>query len=86
MVRIEISDSVWERYKLSWALIDIREHRDLVKMLEGDLLCASDSVIEDAERHLMDDTPEAYARREIGFMKEEQERRQRKQKTLEEFR
>ena len=46
LVKIEISDSVWEKYKLSWALMDIREHKDLVKMLEDDLLDKSNSVIE----------------------------------------
>ena len=86
LVKIEISDDVWERYKLSWALMDIREHKDLVKMLEDDLLEKSNSVIEDSERQLMDDkSPEALARREIGLMKEEIERGKQKQKSLDLF-
>ena len=85
MVKIEISDYVWERYKLSWAPMDVRDHKDLVKMLEDDLLCKSNLVIEDSEQHLMDDTPEAYARRVIGLNKEKESRRMRKQKLIDQF-
>ena len=65
--------------------MDVREHKDLVKKLEGNLLEKSNLVIEDAEQHLMDDKPEAYARREIGLSKEKTERKQRKQKTIDQF-
>jgi hypothetical protein len=85
LVRIEISDSVWERYKLSCALFGRREHQELVKMLEDDLFDKSNSVIDDGERQLLDDTPEAYGRREIGLMKEDMKRSKRKQKTLDQF-
>jgi hypothetical protein len=86
LVRIEISDSVWERYKLSWALFSRREHQELVKMLEYDLFDKSNSVIDDdGERQLLDDIPEAYGRREIGLMKEDMKRSKRKQKTLDQF-
>jgi hypothetical protein len=86
LVRIEISDSVWERYKLSWVLFGRREHQELVKMLEDDLFDKSNSVIDDdGERQLLDDIPEAYGRREIGLMKEDMKRSERKQKTLDQF-
>jgi hypothetical protein len=86
LAKIEISDYIWERYKLSWALMDVREHKDLVRMLECDLLDKSNLVIEDSERHLMDDeAPEALARREMGLIKEDLERSNLKQKTIDQF-
>jgi hypothetical protein len=70
LVQIYISDDVWEVYKKSWALMGIREHETLVRFLEDDLFERSMSVIDDAETHLLDDTPEAYVQREIGLVKE----------------
>jgi hypothetical protein len=71
LVRIEISDYVWERYKLYWALFGIREHQKLVNMLADDLLDRANSVIEDTKKELIDDeAPEALARREMGLNKE----------------
>ena len=42
----------------------------LVKFLEMELSENSISVIEDAEKQLLDDTPEAYVQREMGVEKE----------------
>lgn len=73
MVQIEIDDEVWELFKASWALMGIRTHDELVRMLEVEMWENSSIVLDDAEVHLMDDTPEAYVRREIGLERERKE-------------
>lgn len=73
LVSIWIDDEVWEVFKRSWALCDVRTHEKLVRMLEVELWENSISVLEDAEVNLVGETPEAYALREIG---REKERRQ----------
>jgi hypothetical protein len=70
MVRIEIDDEVWQVYKKSWALMGVRTEEKLIAFLNDDLWEKSLSVIEDSERQLIDDTPEAYVQREIGLEKE----------------
>jgi hypothetical protein len=70
MVQIEIDDEFGNCYKKSYALMGIREHEELIQILEDQLRRESVSVISDAEKHLIDDTPEAYVQREIGLMKE----------------
>ena len=70
MVWIEIDDEAWELYKKSWALFGVRTHEKLVKMLNIDVREDSIIVIEDSERQLMSDEPEALMRREIGLIKE----------------
>jgi hypothetical protein len=85
MVTIEIRDDVWKVYQQSWALMGIRGHKELVKMLEDDLFDKSKTVIEDAETHLIDDTPEAYFRREIGIIKEKAQEEHNKFKTIDQF-
>jgi hypothetical protein len=49
MVLIEIRGDAWEVYKRSWALMGIRSHDELVRILEDDIEEKSISVIEDAE-------------------------------------
>jgi hypothetical protein len=75
MVLIEIRGDAWEVYKRSWALMGIRSHEELVRILEDDIEEKSISVIEDAERQLIDDEPEAYVRREIGILKEKKDKK-----------
>ncbi len=75
MVTIEIDDEVWELYKKSWALLGVRAHYELVRILEIDMQERSSDAIEDAKNHLIDDTPEAYVQREIGLQKEREERK-----------
>jgi hypothetical protein len=70
MVRIEIDAEVWNVFKRSWALLGVRTDEELVRMLEDDLWEKSNNVLDDAETQLIDDTPEAYVRREIGLEKE----------------
>lgn len=74
MVKIEIADEAWDVYKRSWALMGIRTDEELVRIFEGDLRETSISVLENAETELIDDTPEAYVRREIGLEKERLEK------------
>ena len=75
MVRIEIDDEVWQVYKKSWALMGVRTEEKLVAFLEDDLREKSLSVIDDGERLLIGDTPEAYVQREIGLEKERSKQR-----------
>ncbi len=70
MAWIEIDDDAWNAYKGSWALLGIRAEEKLIDMLEDRLWRESINVIENAERELVDYTPEAYVRREIGLEKE----------------
>jgi hypothetical protein len=77
LVLIYVSDDVWEVYKKSWALMGIRDHEMLVRFLEDDIYERSLAVIDDAEKHLIDDTPEAYVQREIGLNKEQKEKTRR---------
>jgi len=48
----------------------VRTEEKLIAFLNDDLWEKSLSVIEDSERQLIDDTPEAYVQREIGLEKE----------------
>lgn len=75
MPLIWINDKVWDTYRKSWALMDVQNEATIRKFLEDDILQKSKIVIEDAETNLLGDNPEAYAKREIGLIKE----RQRKQ-------
>jgi len=56
----------------------VRSHEALVELLEEDLYEKSLSVIEDGERKLVDDTPEAYVQREIGVAKEKKKHKQKR--------
>jgi hypothetical protein len=85
VVFVPIPDNVWETFKQSWALFGVREHQRLVEMLVDDMLDKSIGVLEDSERHLVKDTPEAYAKREIGLLKEEQESNRFGQKTIDDY-
>jgi hypothetical protein len=57
-------------YKKSWALMGVRTEEKLIALLEDQLWEESLNVIEDSERQVIDDTPEAYVQREIGLEKE----------------
>jgi hypothetical protein len=70
MVRIKIDDEVWQVYKKPWALMGVRTEEKLIALLEDQLWEESLNVIEDSERQVIDDTPEAYVQREIGLEKE----------------
>jgi|WetSurSiteA1Bulk_404760.scaffolds.fasta_scaffold381443_1 hypothetical protein len=67
---IEVDDEVWLKYKKSWALMGVRNHDQLTEMLEEQISQESDSVIQEAEIELLDDTPEAYVQREMGLEKD----------------
>lgn len=67
---IEIDDQAWKLYKKSWALMGVKTHVKLVRMLNLYLEESSIVVLQDAERILVGNEPEAYMRREIGLMKE----------------
>jgi hypothetical protein len=67
MVRIEIDDEVWQVYKKSWALMEVRTDEKLIRILEDQIWRESISVIEAAEQEQVDDTPAAHAQREIGL-------------------
>ncbi len=44
------------KFKKSWALMDVRDHNKLVKMLEDTISRSSADVIKGAEEELLDDT------------------------------
>jgi len=69
LVWIEIDDEAWELYKKSWALMGVKTHAGLVRMLERYIRESSMDVLGDAENILVSDEPEALVRREIGLMK-----------------
>jgi hypothetical protein len=79
MVLIHIDDKVWEEYKSSWALLGVRIDEEVVKMLEDGLWEDSQDVLETSEEYLIDDTPEAYVRREIGLEKEKMKKQYRQE-------
>lgn len=66
---IEISDEVWELWTRSWALLGIKKHEKLVKMLEDQMREESINVLEDGETQLLDDVPEAVDQRQKGIFK-----------------
>jgi hypothetical protein len=53
----------------------IRTDEELIRMLEDQIWRELVLVIEAAEQELVDDTSEAYVRREIGLMKEADKRK-----------
>jgi hypothetical protein len=64
---IRIRDDVWNLYKKSCALFDIKGYDAVVRNLEEELLCISRGCLEDGKRRLVEDCPEAYMQREIGI-------------------
>lgn len=70
LVLIEIDDEVWEIYKKSMALLGVRTHEELVRMIEIQLWEESYGCIEDGKKQLMSDEPEALVLRAIGLMEE----------------
>ena len=70
MVRIEFDDEVWRLYRQSWALLGVRTNKQLIQLLEMQLMEESANVAEEAETVLIDDTPEAYVQRQIGLLKQ----------------
>jgi hypothetical protein len=70
MVTIEIDDDIWDAYRRSWALLGVRGHEELVRILEIGLWEESNDVLYDGEKHLLSDEPEALVRRAIGIEKE----------------
>ncbi len=70
MVWIQIDDEAWTLYKKSWALMDVKTHAGLVRMLERYMEESSKEVIDYAEHNLLSDEPEALFLREVGLMKE----------------
>jgi hypothetical protein len=79
LVLIPIPDEVWERVRLSWILSCVCNEQELVKMVAGDMLDKSNSVIEDASEH-----PENYGTNKMRMFKEEIEKL-RNQKKLKDF-
>jgi hypothetical protein len=61
-------------FKKSCASFGIKDYKDLVKELNASIKTNSEFIIGDAERQLIDDTPEAYVQREIGLEKERKKR------------
>jgi hypothetical protein len=55
--------------------MDVRGDDQIVKFLENELTENSISIIEDAEKQLLDDTPEAYVQREKGLEKERRKKK-----------
>lgn len=76
-MKIEIDDEVWNLYRKSWALLGVRDHYKLVKMLEDQMWEESSTSIESSRRQLIDDTPEAYVQREIGLEDERRDKTRR---------
>lgn len=64
-----------EPLQVSWALMGIRTDEKLIDILEQEIWRESLAVIAAAEEELIDDTPEAYVRREIGLEKERRNKR-----------
>ncbi len=69
MVKIEIKDRVWNVYKNTWALDDVTEHDEVVRMLEVEMLGISTEVIKDVERN-----PEANGLQEISLKDDRREK------------
>jgi hypothetical protein len=83
---VEISDYAWAMHKAGWALFGVKEEKHLIRELEEDIILHAKEVIEDSEKHLLDDkAPEALFRREIGILKEEAEKKKRTQKIIEDY-
>lgn len=53
MVAIEIRDEIWELYKKSWAVMDVKKHDQLVRMLEHYIRDSSLEVLNDAKKDLL---------------------------------
>jgi hypothetical protein len=69
MVIIDIDDEVWDVYRRSWALMEVRGYKELVRFLEIEMWEHSCDVLEHAEHQLLSDEPEAFVRRAIGIDK-----------------
>ena len=50
MVKIEINDRVCNIYKKIWAWDDVKDHDEVVEMLEVEMLGISTEIIKDVER------------------------------------
>jgi len=70
MVIIDIDDEIWEAVTCAWALLGIRGHDALVKFLENGLWEECNDMLDDGEKMLISDEPEALVRRAIGIEKE----------------
>jgi len=68
---IRIRDDVWNLYKRSCALFDIKGYGAVVRNLEEEMLHMSRGCLEDGKRQLLSDCPEAYMHREIGIREEQ---------------
>ena len=70
MVIIEIDDDVWDVISRAWALLGIRGYDNLVRFLVQGLWEEANDMLDDAEKQLMSDEPEALVRRAIYIEKE----------------
>jgi hypothetical protein len=68
---IRIRDDVWNLYKKSCAIFDIKGDYVVVKNLEEEMLDISFRCLEDGKRQLVCDCPEAYVQRELGLAEEQ---------------
>lgn len=53
MVAIEIKGEIWELFKKSWAVMGVKKHNQLVKMLERYIRESSLEVLIDAKKDLL---------------------------------
>jgi hypothetical protein len=72
MVIIEVDDDVWEAISRAWALLGIRGYDNVARFLEQGLWEEANDMLDDAEKQLMSDEPEALVRRAIGIEKEKE--------------
>ncbi len=72
MVVIEVDDDVWEAISRAWAILGVREHDNLVRFLMQGLWEKANNMLDDAEKQLISDEPEALVRRAIGIEKEKE--------------
>jgi hypothetical protein len=70
MVIIDIDDEVWEAVTRAWALLGIRGQDALVRFIENGLWEECNDMLDDGEKTLISDEPEALVRRAIGIEKE----------------
>jgi len=69
MVIIDIDDEVWEAVTRAWALLGTRGHDALVRFLENRLWEECNDILDDGEKMLLSDEPEALVRRAKGIEK-----------------
>jgi hypothetical protein len=82
MVLIRIDDEVWEKFRSSWAMFGVKTEEKLIRMLEDQIWENSLDCLANAEKELIDDSPEAYFRREIGMEKEKKRSEKEEKSTL----